>query len=295
VTGIEERETESGIHVFRVSFTADPMKRSDEWQKEAAAGMLGGINGRAWRSEMLIDWSVGSGLGVYADIFDREDHVAPHEIEWIPQLPIYRGWDTGPTHISPACVIAQLDSLGRLAALKEVVSWNGRGEPKATFLDEFAEVVTVECNRCYPAGEWHDVMDPAAWTKQTVTSEERSAVEILNRHGIYPSKGAVTFTARKAAMYDRLEQRRRGVLLDPRCRMLIEGFSGKYQYEHIGGMESGQHRATVDKNAWSHPMDAFSYCVSFLYAPARYAQQEDPDAWRDRRKRKTRRSSVTGY
>jgi len=244
---------------------------------------------------MEINWQVGSGLGVYADVFSREAHVAKSNVEWLPTLPIYRGWDTGPTHISPACVIAQLDSLGMLGVLREIVSWNGRGEPKATFLDEFAEIVTLECNTYYPDGEWHDVMDPAAWTKQTVTSEERSAVGVLNRHGIYPTRGVVTFTARKSAMFDRLEQRRRTIILDPRCRMLIEGFSGKYQYEQIGSGESATHKSTVEKNAWSHPIDALSYIVSYLYSPPTRGNEDDRDAWRDKRKAQAKRRPSTGY
>ncbi len=296
--GLSERDTESGIHVFRVHYTADPMKRDPRVLDELAEGMLGGRTGSAWLREMEINWQIGSGLGVYTDDFVRDWHVAKGSLEWIPGLPLYRGWDTGPAHVSPACVIAQLDSLGRLAVLKEIPTWTGRGPIKQAFVDEFCELITLLCNQEYPSAEWKDVCDPAAWTKQSVVSEAKSAVDIMNRYGIFPQRGAVTFTARKDAMYNRLSRVIGGVpaiLIDPSCRLLIEGFAGKYQYEELG--DTGRYNTrSVDKNAWSHPMDGLSYIVSHLYQPAatKTNLERDADDWRDRRKRRSG-DSVTGY
>ena len=291
--GISERTTKSNIHVFRVYYTADPMKRDEKVLDALAEGMVGGRKGRAWLSEMEINWTVGSGLGVYSEEFNREWHVAKGELEWIPELPVYRGWDMGPTHVSPACVTAQLDYLGRLAVMTEIVTWSGRGDVKQAFADQFCEAVNLQCNQDFPNAHWIDVVDPAAWTKQTVTSEERSAVDIMNRYGIYPVRGAVTFTARKDAMYNRLSRSIQGspsFRVDPSCRMIIEGLAGKYQYRQLG--DTGRYDVqVVEKNAWSHVIDAVSYIVSYLYHPVRQAE----DHVSTRRSRRSTRDRVTGY
>ncbi len=292
--GIEERDTASGIHVFRVHYTANPLKRETKWQEDAAKGMVGGKAGKAWRQEMEIDWTVASGLGVYEDDFIREWHVAKSAMSAYANLPLYRGWDLGPTHVSPACMIAQLDSMGRLNVLDEIVVWNGRGEVKQAFIDEFCDRVIVVCNQDYgPGFEWVDVADPASWVKQTVTSEERSAIEIMNRAGIHPRKGPVTFTLRKDAMHDRLTRAiggRASIWVDPRCSMLIEGFAGKYCYEQIG--ETGKYRSTVEKNAWSHIMNAMEYVVGYLFVPNQRSRDEDDE---ERRRRRGKPDRVTGY
>lgn len=291
--GLSQRTTKSNIRVHRIHYTADPMKRDEAVLDELAEGMVGGRKGRAWKSEMEIDWSVGSGLGVYADDFNREWHVASDELDWIPELPMYRGWDTGPTHVSPACITAQLDSLGRLAIMTEIVTWNGRGDVKQAFVDEFCELVNLQCNQDFPDAKWVDVSDPAAWVKQVVTSEERSAVEIMNRYGIYPVRGATTFTARKDAMYNRLSRSIQGspaLRVDPACRMIIEGFAGKYQYKQFG--DTGRYDVRdVEKNAWSHPMDAASYIVSYIYHPVSLVDGHVPK----QRSKRTTRDRVTGY
>ncbi len=286
--GIEERDTESGIHVFRVHFTADPWKRSEAVQEELARGMPGGRKGRDWRREMMIDWSVGSGIGVYVDVFERNWHVASETLLAHPKLPMYRGWDIGPTHAQPACVFAQLDS-GQLRILDEVITWDGRDVPAARAVDLFAEDVIEFGNQCYPGVEFIDYADSAGWTKSM--TDNRSAVDILRSRRIYPRRGPVTFQLRRAAMDDRLQRQVRGhpaLLVSTTCSMVIEGLSGSYQYEQIG--ETGRHKGTVEKNAHSHPMNALEYIVGGLYVPERATERE-----RGRVKKRGRADSISGY
>lgn len=291
--GIAERDTESGIHVFRVHYTANPAKRSAEALDELATGMPGKRKGRAWKREMEIDWTVATGTGVYSEEFSRELHVAKHELEAYAGK-MYRGWDLGPTHVFPACAVAQQDMM-RLNVLAEIVTWTGRGEPKACDVGSFAEQVILRCNEEFPGVEWIDIADPAAWQKQMVDTDAKSAIDILNRLNIYPRKGPVTMTARKDAMVDRLTSMSHGqpcILFDPGCKMLIEGCAGAYKYESY---TDGRPKGVVDKGAWSHPMNALEYIVGAIYVPHYAARDRDEEMWRQRKRRLKTKDKVTGY
>jgi hypothetical protein len=291
--GIDERDTKSGIHIFRVHYTANPSKRSEEWQNEAARGMPGGKKGRAWKREMCIDWTVATGIGVYSDEFTREWHVAKDTLEaYAGQM--YRGWDLGPTHVFPACVVAQRDMM-RLNVLSEIVSWSGRGEPKARDVGSFAEEVILRCNEEFPGVEWIDIADPASWQKQMVQTDAKSAIDILNRLGIFPRKGPVTFTARRDAMVDRLTSTSQGqpcILVDQCCKMIVEGLGGAYKYESF---TDGRPKGVVEKNAWSHPMNALEYIVGGIFVPQNVNHDKDEEERRKRARRRRTRDKVTGY
>lgn len=283
--GVEERDTESGIHVLRLHYTADPHKQTKEWLKEAQQG----LSDRAWRKEYEIDWTVASGLPVYADDFVRSWHVNSKEILANPKQKIYRGWDMGPTHVSPACVWAQLDSLGRLMVLHELVVWTGRGDAKSMDIPAFCEWVTFESNDCFPDCEFDDWCDPAGWTPSQ--TDAKSAIDIMRTMGINPKRGPTTFVDRKRAMFDRLTRSIVGapaIVLSPTCSMLIEGFDGAYKYEEIG--DTGRFKPTVEKNAWSHVMNGLEYLVGGLWHPRRKGKDEDEVP-----KRRGKQDKVTGY
>lgn len=286
--GVEERETATGIHVVRLHYTADPLKRTQEWLKEAKRGM----SPRAWAKEYEIDWTVASGLPVYAEDFRRDWHVASEPLEHSENVEMLRGWDLGATHQFPACVWGQLTNRGRtLMILREMVTWDGRGDPVSADVGSFADAVIVESNTYFPCERgWIDYSDPAAWTKSQVGQEAKSAADELRDRKIYPRKGPVTFKDRQAAILDRLRMAQGGepaILIDPSCRMIIEGLAGAYKYEEVG--ETGRYKATVEKNAWSHVMNALEYLVGGVYAPERKDEDEH------RRKRRVKRDKVTGY
>ena len=282
--GIEERSTLSGIRVFRVHYTADPAKCDPDWQAEAARGMIGGKKGKSWLREMEIDWTVATGIGIYADLFNRNLHVSDKPLEAYQDLPIYRGWDISPTHIHPACVIAQRDPLGRLNVLQAICSWNGRGAPKAMDIDQFADDVLVICNELYSNTQWIDWADPAGWTKSM--TDNRSCIDVMRNKGILPKPGPVTFTARKTAMNDILSRMKSGesaILVSCDCQMVVEGFGGAYKYEQVG--ETNKYKPTADKNAWSHPMNGLEYVVGGLYVPHKKQAEPVPvfsGAWLDK-------------
>lgn len=283
--GVEERDTQSGIHVVRVHYTADPAKRDEEALDRLAVGMLGGRKGRAWKREMEIDWTIASGLGVYSELFIREMHVAKEPLLAHKGLPLYRGWDFG---LTPACVICQVDPSGRLNVLDELVTWTGRGGMAQQGIEQFCPVVTLRCNQDYPGVQWLDKADPAGWQK--AQTDEKSCVQVMNEYGFYPAPGPVSWLIRKRAMVEMLQRLSGGraqIVVSPTCKMLIEGFAGAYRFEEIG--QTGNYKETVEKNAWSHVMNGLEYVVGCLYAPPVRSEEGST------RKRRRSYDGVTGY
>jgi hypothetical protein len=259
--GIEERDTLKGVHVVCLNYRADPEKRVPDWATRTRFDL--GLSTADWNMEYENVWQVSRGVGVYSAEFERAKHVAPGPLEYMPGLPMYRGWDMGPTHISPACVVGQLDSLGRLNVLEEIVTWRGKDKPVPVDAGPFADLVNLQCSTNYPGADFEDIADPASWHKQTVVSEQKSAIDVLNTRNIWPNPGPMTFTARKEAMGTRL--RATAIIISPTCTMLVQGMLGKYCYEEIGN--TGTYKATVCKNAWSHPMNGLEYITGSLYVP----------------------------
>jgi hypothetical protein len=281
--GIEERTTQSGIHIFRVHYTGDPMKRSKEWIDEAARGMIGGVNGKAWKREMEIDWTIASGLPVYADEFVRDWHVAKEPLLAYTDRPVYRGHDFG---LTPACCWCQVDPMGRLNVLSELSTWDGRGPMKQMGIERFAPIVILRSNEDYGGCNFKDVADPAGWQK--AQTDEKSCVDLMREKGIHPVAGPVAWTIRKARMVEMLSKAvggRPAIQIDPGCTMLIEGFQGAYRYEEIG--ETGRFKDAVEKNAWSHIMNALEYVVGYLYQNEKQKEHHLPKRGKVR--------DVTGY
>jgi hypothetical protein len=275
--GVEERDTATGIHVVRLHYSADPVKREPEWQKEARRG----LSDRSWRKEYEIDWTIASGLPVYADEFQRDLHIAKEPLLTLQGLPILRGWDFG---LQPACVWAQVDKQGRMNVLHELVTWNGRGEVKQQGIENFAPLVIVESNRLFPKCVFLDYCDPAGW--QRAQSDEKSCVDIMNSLSIYPDRGTVSFIARRSAMRDKLTRMvgcRPTLMLDAKCTMLIEGFEGAYKYRQIG--ETERYIEEPVKNAWSHIMDGLSYLTGEMYIPdvdSKMEPEDKPLTWQEK-------------
>jgi len=274
--GVEERDY-NGIHIVRLHYTADPAKRSAEWLAQASEG----LSKRQVRRELEIDWTIASGLPVYSEDFQRDWHVAKSELAAVPHVPLLRGWDFG---LTPACVVAQLTALGRLNILyPEFVTWTGRGEMRQQSITALAPVVIQQCALFFGQRAWRDWADPAGWAK--AQTDERTCVQVMNGVNIHPVPGEVTFTGRRRGVESLLRRAIQGqaaLQIDPRCTMLIEAFEGAYKFAEIG--ETGRYRLDVDKNAWSHPMNAFEYLASGIYG--RQAEVRDEDEERERRKRK---------
>ncbi len=271
MTGIEEYDTKSGIHVIGLDYVADPVKRSPEWEAMARRG----LPTRDWEREYKRNWTIASGLGVYTDSFNRELHVAHEPLSIYDDRPILRGWDFG---LSPACVWVQGDPMGRINVLAEEVTWNGRGDQKQMGVEQFCPIVQVTSKARFPGAEFKDWADPAGW--QRAQTDETTCVQIMQRFDFHPTPGPVAWTARRDSMNHVLAQYREGrfiLMVDPRCRMIIEGLAGKYQFDEIG--QTGEYRETVAKNAWSHIMNGLEYIVGACFPVRRDRKPEKLVMW----------------
>lgn len=272
--GIEERITGAGIRVVRLHYTADPAKRSEEWKAGARAGYT---SERDWLREMEVDWTVAAGLPVYGEEFMREWHVAKEPLLAIAGMPMRRSWDNP---LKPACVFWQIDASARFNVLREHVIWDGRGPEKQMGMERFADEVKILSNDWYPGMEFLDYGDPSCWSKSQ--TDEKSNAEILRAKGIFLRPGPMTFTDRKSAI-DRVLAKSIGgrpqLMVSPECTMLIEGFVGAYKYEQIGDTE--KYKETVEKNAWSHPMNALEYGIGAIVVQT--PREDEPGTRREER------------
>ena len=73
-----------------------------------------------------------------------------------------------------------------------------------------------------------------------------------------------------------------GVLIDPGCTRLINGFLGGYHYPEIGGAGSGIYGENPVKNLFSHPHDALQYV--FVRLVANKKKKSKSGRWKRRRR-----------
>jgi len=272
--GVSEWDTETGIHVIRVHYTADPAKRtSATWRSQAKIGM----SEADWQREYEINWHVAAGLPVFGSEFLRDMHVAPGPL--VPQLRsqgFVRSWDFG---LTPACVLGQIGADGRFYVLREWVTWDGQTTMRTQGIDTLADEVVSWCNQQFPEETFEDYADPAGW--QRSQADLRSCVETLNEFDVWPNPGPMAFEKRRKSLSGLLCKLREGrgmIMVDPRCTMIIEGLGGSYRYKRLGHSDDVlDYKSVPEKNAWSHPMDALMYAVGSLW-PVMMLEPEDEDA-----------------
>jgi len=207
--------------------------------------------------DMYIDGKPGMvirGKLVYNN-FDRSYHVAKERLIWNKGL-LYRGWDNSGN--SPACVVLQMPQLQELQVLAEFHS------DKENIID-FADRVTAELNLRYPNADYQDWGDPAGeneystrrsialakgFTSNAQLMREECGVEVM------PSEQ--NFQARIESVEKALNMRE-GLLIDPSCTRLIDGFLGGYCYPEIGN--TGIYGEKPIKNKYSHVHDALQYAA----------------------------------
>ena len=208
------------------------------------------------------EWgAIFSGKPVYGNEFAWETHVSKSHLKAIPGVDIYCGWDFG---LTPAVVFTQINPNGQWMILGELYSDDSG-------IDEFSDGVIDFSNREYPGFTFIDVGDPSG--KARATTDEKSCYDILR------SKRRVCRTAPTNALIPRLESVKRRLIrskkglpllvIDPRCKRLIDGFSGGYRYKERATSGGGAlHSDTPEKNVYSHVHDATQYVALQLFGYA---------------------------
>ena len=214
------------------------------------------------------DWIKVFILGQYGTIHDGKPvypeyndslHVRPlHPLQGVP-LDI--GMDFG---LTPAAIITQTDSRGRLLILDELC-----GEDMA--IRQFLQDVLIpQLTKIYP--RWWEKRaadepmirvfgDPAG--AQKAQTDERTCFQEVRAAGLQIRAAKTNgYVARRSAVAWYLSKLTAGqpmLLMDPCCAVLRKGFNGGYKYRRI--QVTGEERYTEEpvKNAYSHPHDALQY------------------------------------
>lgn len=244
------RNPKNGFVVVDLHYTANPAKRGVAW-KEAVKNSM---PIRDYLMEYERSWQTFEGKPVYAD-FNRTLHVASAPVRPDPGVPLLIGWDFG---LTPAAILAQM--CGRqLRIFHEFIETSGS-------ISKLAPVVRAYLQQNF--APWFlneedlikNYVDPAGF--QRGQTDERTCVDVMREfgfHGILP--GPVGWELRRKAVEDFLIKtygEGPALLIDDSCSILIEGFSGGYQYpEKAGEIEPMQARPL--KNKYSHPHDALQY------------------------------------
>jgi hypothetical protein len=193
--------------------------------------------------------------------FNREAHLATEPLAWVgasvepgQRMPdgatLYLGWDNSGN--TPACVVTQIPSAWRLQVLAEFHS------EKMNIVD-FARYVMAELNVRYPGCQTVSWGDPAG--EQLFSRKEggftSNARLMREGAGVVVRPADNNFQARIEAV-EYLLARRDGLLIDPSCRQLINGFLGGYVYPENRAIQ-GEYLPNVLKNKFSHLQDAIQY------------------------------------
>lgn len=202
--------------------------------------------------DMYIDGKPGviaHGKLVYNN-FKRDLHVAKNALIWNNQ-PLYRGWDDSGN--IPACVVGMMPTPGRIHILKEF-------HADRMNLADFGRHAVAVCNEEYPNASWADWDDPAGWNEYSTKEGgfTSNAKLITDATGISMKPSEQNLSARINAVDGQMALID-GLLIDPSCVRLTNGFLGGYCYPEIGN--TGSYRDKPDKNRFSHVHDALQYLV----------------------------------
>lgn len=201
-----------------------------------------------------------AGKPVYTT-FKVNRHVSKVPLQVDPTLPVIVGQDCAR---SPASVFMQYGHDGRLRILRECTGFDMGAKTflqmkiNPTFKNYFSSCPIVF------------IGDPS-WTRQNETDDNSWYKELKNwfpKDKGHHVKAAATNDpiARINALDELLRSWPDGdpaVIMDPSCKMLIEGLRSKYRYTKLKGSDN-KHHERPEKNNWSHVVEAAQYGALFL-------------------------------
>jgi hypothetical protein len=223
--------------------------------------------------------TVFSGKPVYPE-FSKQIHVAKTPLEAYSGLPLRLGWDFG---LTPACIVGQLSPVGQLRILREYIC--ERGGIKQFWGDVVQPALANDFPH-NPVSECISFADPAG------DSPEQSDIEVtpintLCGLGCHTEAACTNvFRDRRQAVINFLTRTvadgAPGMVVDPRCKMIIKGFLGGYQFALINVATDGgelKYREVADKNMYSHPHDGLQYMA--LHAQPGVVSKQKQESERD--------------
>lgn len=227
--------------------------KDDEWVKVYVRGQYG----------FVMD-----GKAVFPEYNDK---IHCKDIDPVPGLPVYRGWDFG---LTPACSFSQVLPDGRWLIFDEMVSDN-------MGVDRFSDEVLEHSSRSFRGNvRFEDVGDPAG--QQRAQTDERTCFEILWAKDIQIEPGKQSLTIRLESMRKPLRTLTSNgepqLVLHSRCKVLRKAFQGGY---HFRRMQVSGERFTSEpnKNGFSHIMDGTEYVGTILFGGGLTEHEQEYDDW----------------
>ena len=211
------------------------------------------------------DWIAVNYANEYGAVFDGKpvypdysDVLHCREFEFLPNIPIYRGWDFG----VPACALAQYTPKGRFIIRREFTSEKTMG------IDMFAEHVRNECAVLKSQGyEFIDIGDPSGDNK-SMGREGETCFSILREKGIDiepgPTQNPQVRQDSVRYFLNRLIEGQPAFMVHSDCKVLRKGFQGGYCLRRIQ-VAGEKYADKPDKhNPFSHVQDVIQYIASFI-------------------------------
>jgi len=193
------------------------------------------------------------GLPVYPS-FNVKVHQADTHLSSIPSKPLSIGLDFG---LTPAAVVAQQNANGQWLILRELVTPQG----KVMGIEEFAQKMKVWLREEFPDNLVYDLWcDPAGNHRNQVNAI--TPFQVLREAGFKPRHGTNDPETRQGSVrrpLNRMIEGQPGMLVDPRCVTLLEGFMGGYRYETVTKTDEPVDRPA--KTHESHVHDALQYVM----------------------------------
>lgn len=200
------------------------------------------------------------GRPVYAREFRRRSHVSPRPLVVIPGLPLHIGFDQG---MSPAAILFQVSSHGQVRVLREL--FLGQGVGYGRFLQSLIPMLTTPPLRDLPPGAY--TADPAGFYGADKVAGELAWAQTIAAglgHAVYPAptnEPATRIEAVKLRLSYQVDADTPGLLIDPSCDLLIEGFEAEYKFPKLSDKAAMEFGDAPVKNCPANLHDALQYGV----------------------------------
>jgi hypothetical protein len=188
--------------------------------------------------------------------FNRE--IMVRKLELLPNVPVVAGIDIGGGTLMPAAVFGQRHPRGNWLIHRELACEDFGVD---RFADLFVQFYREQFGPLPLEVAW---CDPASVARDEIY--ELVVVEHLRSKHI-PAQPAPTNDpgARRASLaapMGRLLDGKPGIMIDPACKMVIDGLAGKWRMRKLQIPGTERYGEKPEKNKWSHPCEALEYLVS---------------------------------
>lgn len=214
----------------------------------------------AWIKQFIeAEWGFSAAGKAVVGTFKSDLHIPTAKLLFNPHLPLVFGFDPGIG--GSACIFGQQDHYGRLLVLGELVQ-QGYGAKRM-----IEEVIRPYIRRRWPdAKEIICAPDPAAANR--AQTDERAVVDEFRKHFSVRIETNNRLPMRLDAIEHfttRLVEMKPALAIDAKeCPILVRALKGGWRYE-VDQKRDSIKGAQPEKNAYSHPGDAFGYLCRYFH------------------------------